>query len=453
MIKEYSLGAEVFGRGDEFDPRIDPIVRVQARNLRARMARYYAGPGATETVVIDLPKRTYVPVFTAREAAPIEAPVVEAPAEAAAAAEPEPAVGTQSLAAEPPARKSPIRMVAAAMLVAVVGGALTFPMRPARAHSPGPAAQEQYIRGRFLLDRHVEAALRESVSCFDRAIAADNRFAAAWAGLADAYNLLAQNGFMPPPEGMEKARTAARKAIELEPRLAEGHVALAAVIEAYDWDWAAAEQEYRRAIDLNPSLSAAHLWYGMFLRDQGRLEQAMPELRLAAELSPVSELTSINFAYGLMETGNYSSALEQAELAAQLNPNSVSTQLLLANIYRCLARKNDALEALARAEQAAGDNPHGLSALAGAYSRYGREDKSVLLQRRLVELSHQRYVSPFDLANVSLLLGDEDRALQLYEEAYKQRSSGMIYLRGKSFANMRKSEQFLQLIHRMHFAG
>src|SRR5206468_3397426 len=112
--------------------RIDPIVRVQARNLRARMARYYAGPGATETVVIDLPKRTYVPVFTAREAAPIEAPATAAAPEAAAAAEPEPVAATQPVAPEPPARKSPVRMVAAAMLVAFVGGALTFPMRPAR---------------------------------------------------------------------------------------------------------------------------------------------------------------------------------------------------------------------------------------------------------------------------------------------------------------------------------
>jgi tetratricopeptide (TPR) repeat protein len=350
MIKEYSLGAEVFGRGDEFDPRIDPIVRVQARNLRARMAKYYAGPGAQEAVIIDLPKRTYVPVFTVREAAPVEATAMEAAAEAASAAEPEPAAAAESAPPEPPARrKPPFRMIAAAMMIAMVGGALTLPMHPARAHTPTPVAQEQYIRGRFLLDRHSEPGLRESVSCFERAIAVDGRFAAAWAGLADAYNLLAQNGFMPPPEGMEKARTAARKAIELEPRLAEGHVALAAVIEAYDWDWAAAESEYRRAIDLNSNLPAAHLWYGMFLRDQGRLDEAMPELRLAAQLSPVSELASINLAYGLMETGNYSSALDEAQIAAQLNPNTVSTQLLLANIYRCLARKTEALEALARA--------------------------------------------------------------------------------------------------------
>ena len=111
----------------------------------------------------------------------------------------------------------------------------------------------------------------------------------------------------------------------------------------------------------------------MFLRDQGRLDEGMPELRLAAQLAPVSEMTSVNLASALMSKGNYSSALEQAETRRrELNPNSVSTQLLLANVYRCLARKADADAALARAEQAAGDNPHGLSALAGIYARNGR---------------------------------------------------------------------------------
>ena len=163
-----------------------------------------------------------------------------------------------------------------------------------------------------------------------------------------------------------------KQALALDPGLAEGHVALAAITEAYDWNWTAAEREYRRAIELNPALPAAHLWYGMFLRDQGRLDEGIAELRRAAQLAPVSEMTSVNLASALMSKGEYSAALEQAEIAAELNPNSVSTQLLLANVYRCLARKADAEAALARAEQAAGDNPHGLSALAGIYAHNGR---------------------------------------------------------------------------------
>jgi serine/threonine-protein kinase len=456
LIKEYSLGAEVFSRGDDFDPRIDPIVRVQARNLRARMVKYYEGPGAAESIVIDLPKRTYVPVFAWKAAAAPEAIEV---AEVEVLPEP---VATQVLTgsvvsagvAPRSQRRVTARVVAAGILIALAGGALSFPMRTkGRTHDADPVAQDQYIRGRFLMDRHHEGALRESVASFERAVARDPQFAAAYAGMADAYNMLAQYGYLAPPEAMEKARGLANKALSLDPDLAEGHISLASVIEAYDWNWAAAEREYKRALELSPSLAAANLWYGMFLRDQGRVDEALPLLRRAAMLQPVSEITSVNLAHALMAKGNFASALEQAELAAELNPKSVSTQLLLSSIYRSLARKNDAEAALLRAEDAASDNAHGLSVLARIYTRSGRNEKGALLMKRLEELASQRYVSPFDLATVSLVMGDEDRALALFQEAYRQRSSGMIFLTEKSFASVQKKEQFHQLIPKLPPAG
>jgi serine/threonine-protein kinase len=457
LIKEYSLGAEVFSRGDDFDPRIDPIVRVQARNLRARMVKYYEGPGATDPIVIDLPKRTYVPVFASREAAApaaVEAVGIEAlpePLATAAVAE----TSAPPVALPRAQRRVTARVVAAGILILLAGAALSFPMRPVKtfARDVDPAAQEQYIRGRFLMDRCTERALRESVVAFERAIAKDPKYAQAYAGMADAYNLLSQLGYVAPPEGMEKARELARKALALEPNLAEGHVSLASVIEAYDWNWAAAEREYKRALDLNPSLAAAHLWYGSFLRDQGRLDEALPLLRRAAQLTPVSEITSVNLAHALMAKGQYASALEQAELAAELNPKSVSTQLLLASVYRSLARKDDAEAALVRAEEAAADNAHGLSVLARIHTRNGRNEKGELLKKRLEELARQRYVSPFDLATVSLVMGDEDRALALFQEAYRQRSSGLLFLNEKSFASVRQKEQFKQLLPKAPPAG
>jgi serine/threonine-protein kinase len=374
--------------------------------------------------------------------------VVETPAAESAAAQP-PAVGAAR-------RRTTARVVAAAVLVMLAGGALSLPRHSVYSkspHYPDPVAQEQYIHGRFLLDRHSEDSIREGLASFERAIAKDPQYAAAYAGMADAYNLLSQYGYIPPSEGMEKARAAAQRSLSLDSGLADGHVALAAVIEAYDWNWTEAEREYRRAVSLNPSLPAARLWYGMFLRDQGRLDEALPQLRLAAQLTPVSEMTSINLAYALMEKGNYSSALDQAQLAAEVNPNSVTAQLLLANAYRCLARKSEAEAALARAEEAAGDSARGLSALVGAYAHSGRNDKGALLMRRLEDLARQRYVSPFDLATVSLVMGDEARALELFEEAYRQRSAGMICLRGWKFASVHNKEQFVRLVERMHFAS
>src|SRR5262249_32369479 len=157
---------------------------------------------------------------------------------------------------------------------------------------PNPAAQDLYIRGRILLDQQREGAMRQSIECFRQAIDRDPQFASAYAGLADAYNILAQFGYLAPGEGMEQARTAALRAPKIDPLLAEAHVSLASVLEAYDWNWTGAEREYRRALELNPGLAEGHLWYGMFLRDQGRIGEALPQLRRAAQLEPYSILTS-----------------------------------------------------------------------------------------------------------------------------------------------------------------
>ena len=220
QIKEYSLGAEVFARGDDFDPRIDPIVRVQARNLRARMAKYYEGPGRGGAVLIDLPKRTYVPVFASERPQQTRGLRRRSPTRGRRA--PPEALSPEPQTPAPPIRRprapesTPSASSRRRSWSLLAGGALSWPMRPAhykRRIRPDPAAQDQYIRGRFLMDRHNETALRAGVECFERAIAQDPQFAAAYAGLADAYNLLAQYGYMPPAEGMEKARAAAKRAL------------------------------------------------------------------------------------------------------------------------------------------------------------------------------------------------------------------------------------------------
>ena len=450
-LKEYSLGAEVFDRGTEFDPRMDPIVRVQARNLRARLAQYYAGPGVNDPIFIDLPKRTYVPTFQVLRTAQTPEVTAELVAPPPASA---PAPASKPVRAEKPAWP----VVSAVIALALAGGMLLWQVHGVKTsakapHQPDPQAQDLYIRGRYLVDRQTEPALREGVRCFEQAVARDPQFGAAYAGLADAYNVLAQYGYVPPSEGMEKARRAAEKALDIDPALAEGHVSLAAVLEAYDWNWQGAEREYRRSIELNPALASAHLWFGMFLRDQGRLTEALPELRRAAQLEPYSVLTSVNLAHGLFMEGNYPMALEAARHAVEMAPEMVSAQVLLANAYRAQSNKADADKVLLNARQFASGNPHGLALLARVYARNGRRTEGREMFNELRELAQRRYVSPFDLGTVSLALGDEDNALTFLQEAYKQRSSGLIFLRDASFSNMQQSERFLRLIEQMHFKG
>jgi len=487
-LKEYSLGVVVFGRGDEFDPRMDPIVRVQARNLRVRLAQYYGGAGLDDPVVIELPKRTYVPVFHSRVAEPVvtQGPTVVAalPAQSTeivvadstslavavnGAVEPlaEPSTAPAAPSGEPVAEAAssgrvwPIpgwTTVGAGVVLAVVASAAFWHVRPAETarkpvHEPDPAAQDLYIRGRYLMDRQTEGALRDSIDAFGQAVKRDPQFAPAYAALADAHNIMAQFGYIAPKEGMDLARRAAERALDIDPGLAEGHVALAAIIEAYDWNWHSAEYEYRRAIELNSALPAAHLWYGMFLRDQGRLKEALPELRHAAELEPFSVFTAVNLAHAYLMAGNYGEAEEQARHAADLAPDLVSAEVLLANIYRAQSRTAEADAALARARQFSVGNPHAISVLACAYAKRGERGESVRLFQQLEALSKQRYVSPFDLGTVSFYLGDEKRAIHLLQEAYRQRSAGLIFLRDAKFSQKGRSPEFDSLIEKMHFAS
>src|SRR4029078_12181728 len=119
-------------------------------------------------------------------------------------------------------------------------------------------------------------------------------------------------GYIAPREGMEQARRAAERGLEIDTQLEEGDGSRAAVLEAYDWNWQAAEREYRRALELNPWLPAAHLWYGMFLRDQGRLKEALPELRPPAQPEPFSVVTSVNLAHAYLLAGNSPAAMEHS---------------------------------------------------------------------------------------------------------------------------------------------
>jgi tetratricopeptide (TPR) repeat protein len=458
-IREYTLGVHVFDRGEDFNPRLDPIVRVQARNLRARVAKYYETQGAEDPIFIELPKGTYVPIFHQRvlDLSPTEPDLpIALPAP--------PVITAASIMPVPPPR-SPVAgrrgetsryLIAAVVLLVILIGIATLWLTQMHAApglmQPGTLAQDLYIRGRYALDRETGASLQEGVKCFEQAVAYAPNYAAAHAGLADAYNIQAQFGLTAPREAMEKARAEARRAIELDPHLAEGHVAMAAILEAYDWNWKSAEREYRRALVLNPGLAAAHLWYGMFLRDQGRMTEALPELRRAAQLQPSSVLTTVNLAYGLLEQGDTAAAFEQARRAVQMAPDHPTASIILVYAAQAMQRPDDAQAALAQAQRAAAGNPHSLALVAVALARHGRREESLRVSHELDALARSQYVSPYDLGKVSLILGDEERAFGFFEEAMRQRSSGLIFLRNVRGC-VRNTPRFDSLVNQLHLQG
>jgi tetratricopeptide (TPR) repeat protein len=191
----------------------------------------------------------------------------------------------------------------------------------------------------------------------------------------------------------------------------------------------------------------------MFLRDQGRLREAMPELRRAAQLAPYSVLACVNLAYGLLAEGNYSAALEQAKRAVDLAPDLTSASVALVRALQASSQAQDADAALSRAVRLADSNPHALSLVACELAHSGHREESLKLKNELESISRQRYVSPFDMGKVSLALGDGDQAMNLFEEAFRQRSSGLIFLRNANAACVRDTPRFLSLLDKMHFKG
>ena len=153
----------------------------------------------------------------------------------------------------------------------------------AKRYTENPEAYRLYLKGRFHLNKRTEDGLKKGLEYFKRAIETDPSYAAAYSGMADCYTLLGAAGYsMPPREAMPKAKAAAMKALEIDDTLAEAHTSLAFVKFRLDWDWAGAEGEFKRALELNPNYAAAHHWYAVFLSAMGRHEEAVAEIEPGA---------------------------------------------------------------------------------------------------------------------------------------------------------------------------
>src|SRR5262249_43145960 len=162
------------------------------------------------------------------------------------------------------------------------------------------------------------------------------------------------------------------------------------------------------------------------LRDQGRIAEALPQLRRAAQLEPYSILTSLNLAAAFLQSGDSEAAVNQARHAADMAPDLICAQVILASAYSSRSQFAEADAALARGLLSSQDDPHGLSLLAKIYARRGDKQKGLMLMRQIEQLAARRYVSPFDIGSVALVLGDEKRAVGLLEEAFRQHSAGLI---------------------------
>ena len=307
-------------------------------------------------------------------------------------------------------------------------------------------AHDLYLRGRFYFNKYTEPDLRRSLALYQQALARDSMYAPAWSGIADAWSNLADD-YLPPREAYPKARAAAQRAIALDPALGEAHASLGLVLGAYDWDFAAAERESQRAMELNPNAATAYHYYGeLLLGTPGRLDSALVVLRRAQSLDPLSAWTLEDVGWVFEIMGRYSEAIEQNRQALELDPHAWRALYFMARALLLAGRPDEALRTLGRAE-----NPPALlrATTARALIALGRPDEARHVLRELEREAERRYVRPEAIAAVYVALGEHDAAFKWLEQAYLVRSADVTTLPvERHWAPIRSDPRFAALVRK-----
>ena len=318
-------------------------------------------------------------------------------------------------------------------------------------HTDDFDAYNLYLKGRFYWNKRNEAALRRSISCFEQAIAADPGYAKAYAGLAGSYMMIGFYGHQTGLEVYTKAETAVKKALELDPHLAEAHVMLGATRSFRHHDWEGAERAILHALTRNPELAMAHYIYaGWVLSPTGRMPEAIREEQTARQLDPLSLVVNAVLAIIHWWAHRYDEALKYARETLDLNPDF---WLALAALGLAHEQKGDYDDAIAAFEQAIAvtqRTPFLLSMLGHVHAHAGHTDRARQILAEMEALRQDKYVSAFDTAMVHLGLGEHERALDHLERAYDERAAWLIYLNvDPRFAPLHAEPRFLALGQKM----
>ncbi len=529
QLKEFVVGEYAFEKGASFDPRNDPIVRVQARRLRARLARYYLEEGQADETVIELPKGGYVPLFRRRE--------VQQPRRSITAV----LVSRNSIVVQPFDDLSPdgtLKHLCKSMSQEIISaltklGTVTVATAPRSSTNERPesgarssaativagsiqkvgdqlritcqlldgasgnylwsesidrkstenvfeiqeavastiadkvqaglsedgwrtrsklqprnlAAYNLYQQGRYHLNQRTEEGLQLAVGFFERVIAEDPQYSQAYAGLADAYELLGHYGVIAPVEVWTKAPSNAGLAVLLDDSSVEAHTALAHVKSTQDWDWSGAEHEFRRALELDPRNSTAHHWYAMScLAPMGRLDEALEEMQLANALDPISSIISRDLAVVYYYRREFDVALEQCDHTIELNPHFSPAYWTLGLVQEQRGDFDESTAAFKRAIQLSPQSPRMKGALGRTLALSGKPKEAQRILKELHEQAKERYISPFEIASIHFALGQADLGFEWLKKAFKDRCFELVAIKvDPRFDSLKNNSTFMDL--------
>jgi tetratricopeptide (TPR) repeat protein len=317
-----------------------------------------------------------------------------------------------------------------------------------RAPQVHPQAYEARLKGNFFRDKMTPMDLEKSTEFFIQAIGLDPAYAQAYADLSQSYFYLGLFGAAPPNELFTEAKANAVKALELDETVAAAHNALAVIHILYGWDWAAAEAECRRAMQLSPGDSVTRQHMADYMSIRARHDEAIAEFNRVLELDPISRVQLGHFGLVLHRARRYDESIAQCEKALDVDPDYANALWFMA---LSLEQKGQLPESISKLERAVSLSPglHYRALLGRAYALAGERAKALNILEELKAFSRQRYVSPFDLAVVYLGLGELNPAFQCLEDAYRQRVFRLVELTLPMFDAVRSDHRWKDLVGRV----
>ena len=313
-----------------------------------------------------------------------------------------------------------------------------------------PEAYSLYLKGRYFASKATKEDLDKGIGYLNQAIAIDPTYALAYDGLSYYYSWT-DDLLQAPRDAMPKAKEAAKKALELDDGLPQAHVELGNVLGSYEWDWAAAEQEFRRAIQLDPNYAAAHAYLGWLLVIEGRFEDGIQENKRAVDLDPLSPESNWWLGWMLYQARRYDEAVDQLRKTIDLDPNYFLAHVVLGGASAQKGQMPEAIRELEKATLLAECN-QSLGELGHGYAVLGKRQEAQKVADRLIGEWNRSHVGAYDIALVYVGLGDKDQAVAWLEKAYEDRTFFMVILKVEpELDTLRSDPRFKDLLHRMNF--
>jgi serine/threonine-protein kinase len=324
--------------------------------------------------------------------------------------------------------------------------------RVTKRHTENPEAYQLYLKGRYYSNQFTTEGLKKGIEYMNRAVEADPAYALAHAGLSASY-FDASNIVFPADEALPKVKAAALRALQLDETLAEAHTSMALVKERYELDWMEAEKEYKRAMALNPNYARAYQWYGSYLVEQGRLDEAIATLKQARELDPLTPYISSALAWVNYLARRPDEAIAQLQKMISMDPNFLVARYTLGLAYQQKGMYEQAIAEFNEAQRLDPESWAPAAFIAHAHAAWGKRGEAQRGLDELKRIAQQKHVDPYNIGVIHAALGEKDQAFEWFEKAFQARSEELLFLKvDPKMDSLRSDARYADLLRRLKLA-